>query len=130
MDDIERDIRHRVEEFVADISDLIRKAALAQVSEALGGKKRGLPHRAASTKRLRGASRSGGKRSPEQLETQARAIAALIRKSPGIRADQMASALGLSTREIALPIKKLLADRAAHKKGQKRATQYYPGPGK
>ena len=39
----------------------------------------------------------------------------------------MAKALGVQTKELALPIAKLLKSKAIKKRGQKRATKYYPG---
>ncbi len=124
MTDLDRAIRQRVEDFVQDMTELVRQAALESVSAALGTPGPG------STQRPRGAkrpaagfvSKRGGKRTAGELEQQGSALVAMIRQTPGIRADQLAKALGVMTRDLALPIKKLLADKAVTKKGQKRAT--------
>jgi len=126
--ELDRAIRQRVEDFVQDMTELVRQAALESVSAALG-----TSPAAGSASRGRGPKRSsagfatkqGGKRTARELEQQGTALVSLIRQTPGIRADQLAKALGVMTRDLALPIKKLLAGKTISKKGQKRATAYY-----
>jgi hypothetical protein len=129
MTDIEKLLRDRVELFVAELSDIIRQAALERVSDALaapGGSGRGKRSAAALEKRV-GKRPKGQKRAPAEMERLLKAIVAAVQNEPGIRADQIANSLSLATRDTSLPIKKLLADKVLTKKGQKRATQYFPG---
>ncbi|MFO0759505.1 MAG: hypothetical protein U0359_23640 [Byssovorax sp.] len=49
-----------------------------------------------------------------------------IKSNPNQGVEQIAKALGTSTKELTLPIRKLLADKKITSKGQKRATRYSP----
>ena len=49
-----------------------------------------------------------------------------IKSNPGQGVEQIAKALGTSTKELTLPIRKLLGDKKITSKGQKRATRYFP----
>jgi len=125
--DLDRAIRQRVEDFVQEMTELVRQAALESVSAALGTPAAGQRSRGATAKRPAAGfvAKSGGKRTARELEQQGTALVTMIRQTPGIRADQLAKAMGVMTRDLALPIKKLLADKAITKKGQKRATAYF-----
>jgi len=129
--DLDHAIRQRVEDFVQEMTELVRQAALQSVSAALGTPSAAAP-RAKGGKRASAAfvAKRGGKRTAKELEQQGSAIVTMIRQTPGIRADQLAKAMGVMTRDLALPIKKLLAERAITKKGQKRATAYFVGRSK
>jgi hypothetical protein len=125
--ELDRAIRQRVEDFVQDMTELVRQAALESVSAALGTSPAAGSSRGRGPKRSSAgfAAKQGGKRTASELEQQGSALVSLIRQTPGIRADQLAKALGVMTRDLALPIKKLLAGKTISKKGQKRATAYY-----
>jgi hypothetical protein len=126
--DLDRAIRQRVEDFVQEMTELVRQAALESVSAALGTPGPGASQRARGAAKRPAASfvaKSGGKRTAKELEQQGNALVSMIRQTPGIRADQLAKAMGVMTRDLALPIKKLLADKVISKKGQKRATAYF-----
>jgi predicted transcriptional regulator len=49
-----------------------------------------------------------------------------IKSNPGLRMEAIAKALATPTRELNLPIKKLLAAKKIRSTGQKRATEYFP----
>src|SRR5206468_1714324 len=68
----------------------------------------------------------GVKRDPEVLEALTDKLGAFIKKTPGQRIEQIGKALGTPTKELALPVKKLVAAKKISTKGQKRATTYYP----
>jgi hypothetical protein len=51
---------------------------------------------------------------------------AAIKKAPGARAEQLAEALGVGTKELALPIAKLFDDKSIKSTGQRRGTKYFP----
>lgn len=127
MTDIEKTIQARVNAFVEELSELVRQAALERLSDALGTtpatKSRKGAATAAAPKIAR--RRKGAKRSPEQMEALSKSIVKLITSKPGIRADQIAAELAIETKETALPIKGLLAEKVIVKKGQKRATSYF-----
>jgi predicted transcriptional regulator len=54
-------------------------------------------------------------------------FAAFVKSNPGLRIEQINKELGTVTKELALPIRKLLADGTITSKGQKRSTTYFPG---
>lgn len=70
-------------------------------------------------------SATGVKRSPEYLENLTRKLGDNIRKTPGQRIEMIAKDMGVSTKELTLPVKKLMASKMVRSKGQKRATAYY-----
>jgi hypothetical protein len=138
MPTVKDQIRERVEAFAADIAELIRASAMETVAAALGegagggrgGRGRG---RVAAGRPARGASRAvaasrakGAKRPPGEIETLTSDLGAYIKSNPGQRIEQIAKGIGTSTKELTLPVKKLLAKKAIKTRGQKRATQYFP----
>ena len=52
-----------------------------------------------------------------------------VTKNPGLRIEQINKQLGTSTKDLALPIRKLLSEGAIKAKGKKRSTAYFPGEG-
>jgi predicted transcriptional regulator len=56
-----------------------------------------------------------------------RKVASFVKAHPGLRIELINKELGTATKELALPIRKLLADRVITSKGEKRATMYFPG---
>jgi hypothetical protein len=71
-----------------------------------------------------------GKRTSEEVEATAERIATYVRSNPGARLEQIASGLGTSSKELKLPVIKLLGAKTLTKKGQKRGTMYFAGNGK
>jgi len=120
-----------IDEFVTELTSAIREQTLAALAQALGsapraakgGQARGVQATAGSP---RAASRAkGAKRAPEELEQLTEKLAAYIAKNPGQRIEQIAVGMGTSTKELTLPARKLLAEKALKTKGQRRATQYF-----
>ena len=48
-----------------------------------------------------------------------------VSKHPGLRIEQINKQLGTTTKDLALPIRKLIADGAIKTKGEKRSTTYF-----
>jgi hypothetical protein len=48
-----------------------------------------------------------------------------IAKHPGQRIEQIGASLGVSTKEFAVPVKRLLSEKQISTKGHKRATTYF-----
>jgi hypothetical protein len=136
MSEVERRIQQRVEAFVQELSNLVRQDVLDSVKDALGGRggaARGRaaaarggrrPARAAGTGRGR---RKGQKRSPDELARLVGSIRGYVLKNPGHGVEQMARDLDISSRELVLPIKKLIKQGEVRARGEKRATKYFPG---
>ena len=121
MTDLDRMIRDRVDAFVDEISQLVRRAALEAVSEALGGDR---PAKARVKPATR-ASKRGGKRSAAELDSLADGILRSVGEHPGAGAREIARALGVTTTALVLPTKKLVSAGSLTTKGQKRATRYF-----
>lgn len=131
-------VRARVESFVGELSELIRRSAMETVQQALAGgdaPRRGRRGAVAGARRGGGgvAARApragrakGAKRSPDELEKLTGQLLTYIKGNAGQRIEQIADGMGTSTKELNLPAKKLLNTKAIKTKGHKRATQYFP----
>jgi hypothetical protein len=132
MSDINSQIRATIDNFVSELNGLVRQAALEAVSGALGGvgapAGRGRPRSIipAAPERARGRGR-GAKRTPEELAQLTEGLYEYIAGNPGQGVEAIGKALGIETKELALPIKKLIADGRISTEGQKRATKYFAG---
>ena len=124
-------IRSRVEAFAEELAALIRDSAMETVRDALGGSG-GAPRRgrggraAASTTPVRGGRREKGqKRDPSEIERLTGRLLDYVKGNAGQRIEQIAAGMGTVTKELNLPVKKLIAQKSLKTKGQKRATQYF-----
>ncbi len=88
----------------------------------------GRPAKAASSASSAAAAkrRAGEKRSPVLLAQVTDQVGNHIKSNPGQGVEQIAKALSTTTKELTLPIRKLLGDKKITSKGQKRATRYFP----
>jgi hypothetical protein len=68
----------------------------------------------------------GEKRPPGELAKLTERLGGYIKAHPGERMEAIGKALGVPTRELNLPVKKLLAGRRIRTEGHKRATEYFP----
>jgi hypothetical protein len=135
MADIDRQIRDRINSFVYELTELVRRSALETISDALGtgaasgatarqlGKLRG--GRSAKSFGAPGRAR-GGKRSADEIEAAGGAVLAHVRGNPGEGVEQISRALSIASRDLTLPIRKLVATGALVTQGHKRATKYFP----
>jgi hypothetical protein len=135
MTDLQNDMNHVVQGFVAQITELARRAALDTLESAFGGNgarstgaraiaapaPAGVPH----IGRPRGG--RGAKRTAADLESLSAKFASFVKTHPGLRIEQINKELGTTTKDLALPIRKLIAERMISAKGQKRSTTYFPG---
>ena len=119
MADFQTEMNRVVTNFVEQITDLARAAARNMIDEALGkgGKGNGFA-------RVRG---RGAKRTSDDIEKMAEAFQAFVAKHPGLRIEQINKQLGTTTKDLALPIRKLIAEGALKTKGKKRSTTYFAG---
>src|SRR5215468_6586915 len=135
MSDFQNEMNHAVQGFVAQIAELARRAALDTLESAFGsrGGGRNGGGRAALVA-LTGAGRAGrprggrgAKRTAADLEMLSDKFASYVKANPGLRIEQINKELGTTTKDLALPIRKLIADGKISAKGQKRSTTYFPG---
>ncbi len=136
MSDFQNEMNHAVQGFVAQIAELARRAALDTLESAFGGGRSSRDGGArppiaiaaggmARAGRPRGG--RGAKRTAEDIEVLSEKFAAFVKASPGLRIEQINKELGTTTKDLALPIRKLIADGKIAAKGQKRSTTYFPG---
>jgi hypothetical protein len=108
-----------------NLVETVRTSVTAEFLEYFRGDAK--PMRGKPGPKLRPAppTKAGGRRTSEDVEHVAKLIVAHVKKNPDSRVEQIASALGdYSTKDLSLPIKKLLSDKAIVKKGQRRGTTY------
>ena len=127
MNDLNVQIARLVDDFVAQVANMARKAAMETLESALTGNK---PVAGARSTAPRGARAKGAKRAADEIEgLQARAVEH-IKSNPGQRVEQINRALGTTTKDLALPLKKLIGEGVIRSEGERRATTYFPGRGK
>jgi hypothetical protein len=118
MSDFQTEMNRVVADFVSQITELARRAAINTLETALGkGNGRSI--------RLGGGRGRGGKRTSADLDKLAEQFVSFVTKHPGLRIEQINKQLGTSTKDLALPIRKLVADGTVKTKGKKRSTTYF-----
>jgi hypothetical protein len=133
MSDLQNEMNRVVQSFVAQISELAHRAAVETLESAFSGRvARGGGAAAAAAPVTSGRvgrppGNRGAKRTAEDLLALSGQVAAFVKSNPGLRIEQINKELGTSTKDLALPIRKLLADNVITSKGQKRSTTYFPG---
>lgn len=115
-----------VSEFVEKIRELARRDAQAEVLRVLSGQLGNTSPRRPRAPR-RGRAPKGGKRSPAALDAMTAKILAVVKSSPGLRVEQIGEKVGAGAKELALPMKRLLAEKKVKKTGERRGTKYFPG---
>lgn len=124
MANLQSDIQRLVDNFVSQVTELARLAAMESIENALG-RTRG---RGAGISTVRLSRGRGAKRTADELAKLGDQFAAYVAKNPGQRIEQINKQLGTTTKDLQLPIRKMIADGILKVKGKKRSTQYFPGP--
>jgi hypothetical protein len=129
--DIDEQIRGMLENFASDLAELIRDSAMQTVRDALGGDapgRRGGAKRGARAVSAPAGRRlaKGAKRPPDEIVKLTARLLEYVKGHKGERIEQIAKGMGVSTRELNLPVKKLISGKSVKTRGQKRATQYFP----
>ena len=121
-------IRDLLEEFATRIKEAALEEAFESLKSAMGGG-------AAPTRRGPGRPKGSGaratrvkvaKRDPKELDALVGKLHTAIRSKPGQRIEEIARAMGTTTKELALPAKKLIAAKKIKTTGNRRATKYLP----
>ncbi len=119
-----------IQRFVVELREAIREEGLNAFSAALGGGPE-TPKRKSSAGPVRISfptpkkRAKGAKRTPEELASLTASVLSAIKKTPGQRAEQLAQTLGISTKDLALPVDKLKGEKAIKTKGVRRGTTYF-----
>lgn len=134
MSDFQNEMNRTVQGFVAQISELARRAALETLESAFserpgrpaarGGAVAAAPA-APSVGRPRGG--KGTKRTQADIDALAERLVSFVKSKPGLRIEQINKELGTTTKDLALPIRKLVGEGYLSSKGQKRSTTYTVG---
>jgi len=118
-----------VHAFVEQISNVARRAAIGHLELAFGGAPV-RPDRLGAAIRI--GSRGGrprGSRNPKRTAADLRRLAttflSFVQAYPGLRIEQINERIGTTTYELALPIRKLVADGQISPQGAKRSTRYF-----
>ncbi len=134
MSDFQNEMNHVVQGFVAQITELARRAAITTLESAFtgraparGGAAPAVTATAAAVAVGRPRGGRGAKRSPEDLDALSDQFASFVKSNPGLRIEQINKELGTTTKDLALPIRKLVSDGVIKVKGQRRSTKYFPG---
>jgi hypothetical protein len=140
MSDLNSQISKLVSEFVDNVTALARRAAVDTLTSSLddrggggggGGRRRSAGSIAVVGDVLKAERRGkGAKRSSSQLDRLQSRVMEFVTANPGMRIEQINKELGTSTRDLQLPIRKLIATGSLKSKGEKRATTYFAGAGK
>jgi hypothetical protein len=112
-------IQKLVTNFVTDLHSLFQRSAIAALT--------GAGHGNGKLKLSLSNGMRGNKRAPEDLERVSEAFVAYVSKHPGLRIEQINKELGTTTKDLALPIRKLIAGKRVKARGAKRSTTYFPG---
>lgn len=133
MSDFQNEMNHVVQGFVAQITELARRAAIGTLESAFGSRA-GRANGAQALAMLGGRGAPGrprggrgAKRTAADLEALSSQVASFVKAKPGLRIEEINKELSTTTKDLALPIRKLIADGILTAKGQKRSTKYFPG---
>jgi len=141
MSEIENELRSIVDAFVNDLSELVRRQAVDAIgahlergqgasvapSRAVGRTTRasvaprGRAFEPAADKR-----RPGEKRTPQELAELVERLFDYIRSNPGQNVEHIGRGLATPTKDLTLPLRKLMNKKRVTSKGRKRATSYFP----
>lgn len=117
-------VRDLIEEFASKLESILKddvRRALATVGLGIAG---GQPARANGHN---DAPSKGAKRDRSELQALSDRFIAFVGKNPGLRIEQINRDLGTTTKDLALPIRKLIADGRLRTSGHKRSTTYFLG---
>ena len=156
MTNYQNDMRRLVETFVSQLSEMWRRQAIDTLTGIGGGGGGSSSSSGGSSRRSSNnsnnnsgggngggssssSSSSGGsvgrprgrgaKRTAEEIEEMAERFVEFVQANPGLRIEQINKQLGTTTKDLALPIRKLISDGAVKVKGSKRATTYTASEG-
>ena len=121
------EVERLVREFTTKLEQVIRSQVVSEIDNAVRAAVQGVGGGARGGGRGRVAkvvSAGGGKRTPEQIAKTAAKLLSFIAANPGQRAEQIADGTKISTSEMALPIKRLLAEKKIKASGVARGTTY------
>jgi hypothetical protein len=110
-----------VDRFVSELTDVAREEAARIVLAGFQGSRKGVAHRTTSSNGVG----HGAKRTADSLQALQDKLLAFVKSHPGLRIEQINGELGTSTKDVSLPIRKLVAGKQLRTEGQRRSTKYF-----
>jgi hypothetical protein len=148
MSDAKDKIKAHVNDFVTVLSNLVRQAAVEEITEAIknaavptsalrsgpvtqimnGRSERKVVSRKPGVQAKAPVANSKGeqKRTPELLAQLMERVRTTIKANPGQGVGAIAASLGTSSKELSLLLRRLVDDRKVISQGKKRGTRYFP----
>jgi hypothetical protein len=126
MSNSQATINKLVDQFVTQITGVAREAAAQALNTAFQAQ-RGRAGKAKPGKVPSGPRAKGAKRPSSEINGTMDEIANFIARHPGLRIEQINDELGTSTKDLALPLRKLVRAGRVRVEGEKRATRYFAG---
>jgi hypothetical protein len=122
-------VSEALKNLVAAIEAIERMKARERILESLNGSDAPVAKwqtRAERTAKPPAKRAKGEKRNPDDLAKTVELLATYIRQFPGRSIEVIGTKLHIPTKDLTLPIKKLLVAKRIRTTGQKRATKYFP----
>lgn len=111
------------QEILSQLVAAIREECIAEITQTLTGvrgKANGAPARKKATK----AKSAPMRRDPKAMEKLVQSLKTYIERHPGENMEQIGAGMGHATRELKLPMRKLLDEKVVTRKGDRRAARY------
>jgi hypothetical protein len=121
MADVQSQLNQLIADFVDQVTTLARQTARDLLDRELSSAGRRVV--------LNGRGK-GVKRTSTVLAKLGEKLIEYVKEHPGLRIEQINEELGTSTRDLALPIRKLISDGMLRTEGAKRSTKYFIGSGR
>ncbi len=125
MTNVEHEIRSRVEAFVAEITALIRQAAVdAAVNALTSGGAVGGRGRVASLSKPSKKPQGRIRRTEAQIQATMAKVLSFIDSHPGSRSEEIRASTHVPAKEMADALRRLVSEKSVKTKGMRRATTY------
>ena len=115
MSDFQGTLNKTIQVFIKQVTTIANRAAIATLESAFN------PQRAGSNS----LGRRGTKRTATELAVVSERVASFIQAHPGLRIEQINKQLGTETKDLALPLRKLIAKGVIRIRGRNRSTTYF-----
>ena len=120
------ELNQTIGEFQTKIAEITRRAAIDTLGAAFG--RVGTAQTATlAMPVVRPHGQGNSKRPPSELSALSARFTSFVQHHPGLRIEQINKQLGTTTKDLALPIRKLIAEGTIMTKNKRRSTTYFPG---
>jgi hypothetical protein len=131
---LDHQIRERIDGFAQELAELVRQAALESVQDALSTGSRparrgasAQSSKAAGKRAVSGGRKRRGRRSAGQVDVLATRVLDAVRSGPGRSVGELATELGVTSKDLRSPLLRLQEEKKVRTTGQKRGTKYHAG---